>query len=93
MILYNILLFKKISFYILIFSVLVTLGDSMTHWAGTGLKKNFELKRRNLFCFEEHTSVIIKNFKTENSNGGFLRKSKKSPRKWPFFENLTKIYF
>ena len=64
-----------------------------THWAGMGLKKNFELKRRNLFCFEEHTSVIIKNFKTEKSNGGFLRKSKKSPRKWPFFENLTKIYF
>ena len=54
------------------------------HWAGRGLKKNFELKRRILFSFVEHTSVIKKNFKTENLNGGFLRKLKKSPKIWPF---------
>ena len=58
--------------------------------AGTGLKFFFELKRRILFFFEEHTSVIIKNIKTEKSNGGFLRKLKKSPRKWPFFRKFDK---
>ena len=50
------------------------------HWAGTGLKKYFELKRPILFFFVEHTSVIKKSFKTEKLNGGFLRKLKKSPK-------------
>ena len=34
--------------------------------------------------------MIIKNIKTEKSNGGFLRKLKKSPRKWPFFRKFDK---
>ena len=50
-----------------------------------GFKKIFELKRRILFSFVDHTSVIKKNFKTEKLNGGFLRKLKKSPKKWHFF--------
>ena len=33
----------------------------LAHWAGTGFKKNFELKRRILFSFVEHTSVIKNN--------------------------------
>ena len=43
-----------------------------------------------LFCFEEHTSVILKNIKIEKLNGGFLRKLKKSPRKWPFLRKFDK---
>ena len=64
-----------------------------THWAGTGLKKIFEPKRRIFFFFVEHTSVIKKSFKTEKLNGGFLRKLKKSPKKWPFFEILSRMIF
>ena len=48
------------------------LGDPI-QLSGTGLK-NIVLKRRISFCFEKHTSVIIKNLKTEKSNGGFLKK-------------------
>ena len=56
------------------------------HQAGTGFEKNFELKTRMLFYFEEHTSVILKNVKIEKSNGGFLRNLIKSQRKWLFFK-------
>ena len=68
-------------------------GVGWAHWAGMRLKKIFEAKRRILFFFVEHTSVIKKSFKTEKLNGGFLRKLKKSPKKWPFFEILSRMIF
>ena len=58
-----------------------------------GFEKMFEPKRRILFFFVEHTSVIKKSFKTEKLNGGFLRKLKKSPRKFPFLEILRRMIF
>ena len=44
-----------------------------------------------LFYFEEHTSVILKNFKIEKSNGGFLRNFIKSQRKWLFFKKMSRM--
>ena len=77
--------FKEISNQLIHFDI------SRAHPAGTGLKKNFELKTQMLFYFEEHTSVILKNFKIEKSNGGFLRNLIKSQRKWLFFKKMSRM--
>ena len=56
-----------------------------------GFEKKFELKTQMLFYFEEHTSVILKTFKIEKSNGGFLRNLRKSQRKWLFFKKMSRM--
>ena len=52
---------------------------STSHPAGTGLKKKIRAQKTNhFFFFEEHTSVIIKNFKTEIEWGLLEKIAKKS---------------